>query len=154
MDDSKWDSYFKFCFVRNPYDRIVSGWNYICETQLLSIDFDKYVKLQNVVSDYEYSHTFLPQSTHIFTGNDESKIYMDYLGKFECLEEEFVTILKRIGFNDNEIVHNPEIKLNARGKSKTKTKNVINNNKILHDVNKIYEEDFKHLHYNKLEQID
>ena len=40
MDETKWNEYFKFCFVRNPYDRAVSGWNYLMETEKLNIDFD------------------------------------------------------------------------------------------------------------------
>ena len=29
MTPEKWDTYYKFCFVRDPYDRIVSAWNHV-----------------------------------------------------------------------------------------------------------------------------
>ena len=42
MTKDKWDNYFIFTFVRNPYDRIVSGWNY-CNKY--NIPFENYINI-------------------------------------------------------------------------------------------------------------
>jgi hypothetical protein len=57
MSDEKWKSYFKFCFFRNPYERLYSGFNYCMNKLNLDIEFDKYLYLNpDQISDFEYFH--------------------------------------------------------------------------------------------------
>jgi hypothetical protein len=137
MDDHKWDSYFKFCFVRNPYDRIISGWNYICEIKHLNIGFKRYIDLKDIVNENEYFHVFLPQSTHFL--NEKNEKYIDFIGRFEHLEEDFKEILLKIGFNENEITHNTSRTRNKRPHSSVNI--TINDQQILDKVNKICKPD-------------
>ena len=87
MDDVKWDDYYKFCFVRNPYDRAVSGWNYLMETEKLNIDFPEYLKMKDIVSENEYWHIFLSQYETIL--DEDGEVFVDHVGKFEDLEKIF-----------------------------------------------------------------
>ena len=48
MTPQKWDSYYKFCFIRNPYDKIVSAWNHI---NRFNIPFKNYLRLINICND-------------------------------------------------------------------------------------------------------
>jgi hypothetical protein len=147
MDKTKWNEYFKFVFVRNPYDRAVSGWNYNMETEKLNIDFNIYIEMGSIVSDEEYWHCFLPQSESVIDENGD--YFVNFVGKFETLEEDFQKILKKIGFK--KILHNPEVKKNNRKHNSYKK---YYDQRTLDIVNKIYEKDFELFGYKKYELID
>ena len=107
MTPYKWKTYYKFCFIRNPYDKIISAWNHI---NRFNIPFKNYLNLFNTCNDVEYMHMFLPQIKNIIDVN--KKININYIGKFEKLEEDFQIILSNIGIK--KIIHNPSKKLNKR----------------------------------------
>ena len=104
MTNKKWDEYYKFCFFRNPYDRLYSGFNYCMNKLNINIDFENYIFLDSKnVSDFEYFHIFMPQYKHMINNNKELKI--DYIADFNNINDEFIKILKHIGFTDEEIIH-------------------------------------------------
>lgn len=146
MDEDKWNTYFKFCFVRNPYDRAVSGWNYLMETEKLNIDFDKYLKMKDIVSENEYWHVFLSQYDTLLDEN--GKLFIDFVAKFENLENDFQTVLNKIGFQ--KIIHKNKFK-NKRNKANYKD---FYNQESLDIVNKIYENDFIFFNYTKYDNIN
>ena len=146
MDDSKWKNYFKFCFVRNPYDRAVSGWNYLMETLKLNIDFEKYLGMKNIVSENEYWHVFLSQYESIIDENDN--IFVDYVGKFENLENDFENILKKICFDK---IKHKQIFMNRRNNENYKK---YYTQKALDIINQIYEKDFINFNYVKYDKLE
>ena len=104
MTPEKWNSYFIFTFTRNPYDRIVSGWNY-CNRR--NINFKTYLKLDAVglINSYDYWHVFMTQTRHLIDTNGRPRV--DYIGKLENIEYDLTNILRKLGFN---IIHKPSIK--------------------------------------------
>lgn len=144
MNQEKWDKYYKFCFIRNPYDRIVSAWNHI---NRFNIPFQNYLNLKNKCNDVEFIHMFMPQYRSMI--NEKAKNYINYIGFFENLNDDFDIILKNIGIKD--IVHNKENKLNVR---KHKPFYEYYNQEVLDKVNYLMDEDFKYLNYEKINNID
>lgn len=149
MDDKKWNTYTKFCVVRNPYEKAISAWNYLMETQKLNIEFDKYLKFKDIVSENEYWHLFLSQYENMIDSNGKMLVDLDNIIKFEKLEEDFERILKKIGVK--EMIHNKDKVKNSRPHGYYKE---YYNQESLNTINKIYEKDFELFGYKKYDNID
>lgn len=104
MTTQKWDTYYKFTFIRNPYDRMISGWNHMNP----KIPFSRYVHMKQHVSDMEYIHVFMNQVRHII--NERGQIVVQFIGKFESLEEDLDRVLTNLGVYYR--IHNPYQRVN------------------------------------------
>lgn len=104
----EFDQYFKFAFVRNPWERLVSAYvyflqdggnpyrqNWACRQFGHFADFDEFVKhwvpLRAMRSEKPHFHT---QSSFVTLGG---RVGVDFLGRMENLEEDFATIARRLG---------------------------------------------------------
>jgi hypothetical protein len=113
FDPHAWNEYFKFAFVRNPFDFEIS--DYFWRTKLLNkpIDFKEFLsrKIDCNRSDPQKIVPFPTTNWPIFTIND--KLAVDYVGRFEELEKEIKNIGARLGLSlDINIV--PRAKNNYR----------------------------------------
>ena len=136
MNDEKWNTYFIFTFIRNPYDRIVSGWNYVNK---YNIPFDNFLNINNKANSYDYWHVFMTQSRHLIDNN--GKINANFIGKFENIENDLKNVLKKIGINN--VVHIPYIK-NSKKHNDYKT---YYTKETIDKVNLLMKEDFELLDY-------
>lgn len=143
MNEQKWNTYYIFSFIRNPYDRIVSGWNYVNK---YNIPFDKFINIYTNSNCYDYWHVFMTQKRHIIDINGLLKT--DYLGKFENMEDDLKIILEKIGFKN--INHKP-FKKNSKSHNDYKT---YYNSEILEKVNFILKEDIESFDYEKINDIN
>jgi hypothetical protein len=101
------DHYFKFTFVRNPWDRLYSAYNYLknggwdendrrwAEQHWAGIDsFEQFV-LEWLTPERLNSHLHLrPQ--HYFLLDWRGKVLVDYLGYFETINDDFAAIASRV----------------------------------------------------------
>ena len=98
-----WNGYFKFTFVRNPFDKIVSQYHYNQRNNFTSKDltFKEYVKewsLGKKISKF-------PQQ-HLFYIDDK----LDFIGKFENLQEDFNVVCDKIGIPQQQLPHKNQSK--------------------------------------------
>ena len=142
MNMDKWNNYFIFTFIRNPYDRIVSGWNYVNKR---NITFKRYMDINLNDNSYNYWHVFMPQTRHIISYN--GKIRSDFIGKFENLEDDLKIVLNRLGIKN--IIHKSFVK------NSKKHNNYITyyDNEVLEKVNIIIKEDLDNFDYEKIDNI-
>jgi hypothetical protein len=95
---------FKFAFVRNPWDRLVSEYSFVCDREIHPRH--KEVK---ALPDF---HAYLVYERYRARGRSQAdmlkdrdgKLGMDFVGRFENLRDDFSEICSRIGV-DSELPH-------------------------------------------------
>ncbi|EFI34022.1 conserved hypothetical protein [Desulfonatronospira thiodismutans ASO3-1] len=97
FDESAWNNFFKFCFVRNPYEKAVSDYIWRVKAKNLDISFLDFLKHLESPNLYKDDHIVPTQIDNwpMYTIND--KIAVDFIGKYENLYHDFEQICKIIG---------------------------------------------------------
>lgn len=111
ISEEIWNSYFKFTFVRNPWDRAYSDYLWIMADRKLKGSFKEYItktgNFERCLTDkdhetYRGDH-LLPQTEFYHT---DGKFKMDFVGRFEKLSEDVAIVNKNIKslrlFNSHE----------------------------------------------------
>lgn len=116
LDPDKFDRYFKFTFVRNPWDRAVSAYTYLSrggsaaseEDALWSPfvngfeSFDAFVCQWMSPDNIMRNALFTPQV--VFLKDMFGQLSMDFVGRFENLERDFRQVAQRLQVN-GELPH-------------------------------------------------
>lgn len=100
VNQQQFDSYFKFAFVRNPWSRVVSWYKNVLRDPLHQKEhgvksdctFDQFLK--------NHSKQWALRSQLFWLKNSRGEIGVDFVGRFERLEQDFSHISRIIGFND------------------------------------------------------
>lgn len=154
LTNEKWESYFKFTFIRNPYDKLVSAYKYINSNSYgnKKVTFKQFIDNKDISTDYTYFHAFITQYQQLLNLNNE--ININYFGKFENLNVELINILKMIGVK--KILHYGIIEKNISINRSNVDKNyaLYYTDEILQKVNNIFDEDFSYFKYKKNETIE
>jgi chondroitin 4-sulfotransferase 11 len=104
----KFRRYFKFAFVRNPWDRLVSTYFFLQSGGLNEQDqawsnrvlpayqdFDSFVKGWLTPKNIKSWVHFRPQ--HEFICDQNGRNMMDFTGRLENMQEDFKVVAKRVG---------------------------------------------------------
>jgi hypothetical protein len=136
LSEDLFDDYYKFSFVRNPWDRVVSIYHYLGYDR-------KFIFGEFVLNHlHELLHTYYwflkPQKEFITTNNN---IMVDFIGRYENLQSDFDIVCKKLGIEDSALIH------------KNKSKRNFNEYKAYYNstskdlVYKIYKQDVKLFKY-------
>lgn len=97
LGSRRYEEIFSFCFVRNPWDWLVSLYSYIVENErhprhnsVAGMSFPEFVQHETTVRNVR-------QSDWITDG--EGRQIVSYVGKFETLEKDCETIFRQIGIS-------------------------------------------------------
>ena len=90
-----YDEYFKFAFIRNPWDRVVSWFKYY------GYEMDSEWLSRSNLEDYP-KFFWYNQSEWLFEG---SSLIVNYIGRFENLQQDFDTVCDKIGIDRQPLPH-------------------------------------------------
>jgi len=98
----EFSGFFKFSFVRNPWDRILSEYRY--RNYFHHRSFRDFVlnKLPQPGWDDQYRHV-MPQYDMLH--DREGNLLVDFIGRFETLQADFDTVCERLGISDSSLPH-------------------------------------------------
>jgi len=107
-----YNSYYKFSFVRNPWDKAVSQYMYIKERKdllefigMTSKDpFIKYLNLIQKIKHVQWEEQFK------FVLDDNGELIVDYLGKLENFQEDVLVVLDKLKLDVDNIPHSKKTK--------------------------------------------
>jgi chondroitin 4-sulfotransferase 11 len=104
-----WSGYFKFAFVRNPWDRLVS-WYHMCVQTPNANPFARYIKDNAPTFDDFLKKTTTGMAERTtrnqldYVTDDRGELIVDFVGRYERLGDEFARIRERIGLGE-ELPH-------------------------------------------------
>lgn len=136
ISNPKYKDYFKFTFVRNPWDRIVSCYvdkilNFP-DDNLISVyqwykpkmTFEEFVEGVAMTPDI-YSDTHF-KSQSCFVVNENNELIVDFVGKLETLDADFKIVCEKLGIENQKLpVKNPSWKKNYKEYYTEKTMKII-----------------------------
>lgn len=114
----QYDDYFKFTFVRNPWDRLVSCY---CDKIMgknhkrhdigsaafpeirKGMPFDEFVRVVHAIPDKEADSHF--RSQHVSLFGPDGRVMVDFVGRFENLREDFAHVSREIGVPEIQLPH-------------------------------------------------
>jgi hypothetical protein len=96
------DSYFKFAFVRNPWDRVVSEYKYRRHAQKYSFKIFLFEHFPMPSWSDQYCHV-IPQ--YDFLHDQNGILLVDFVGRFENLQEDFTYICDRLNIKIKTLPH-------------------------------------------------
>src|SRR5215212_3725330 len=115
LDD--WNEYFKFAFVRNPWDRLVSWysmvmtmprdgnelWRYVHDN---SSTFDEFI--HNCTDEVEIKdggHYSFAYNQLDYVTDDHGNLLVDFIGRLENFEKDIQEVFRSIGFELEAVPH-------------------------------------------------
>ncbi|WEX73985.1 sulfotransferase family protein [Sinorhizobium numidicum] len=98
FDPSAWKHYFKFCFVRNPFERAVSVYNWHYRKAETRPSFSQMLCL--IEEGAAKTERINWESWQLYTKNDE--IVVDFVGRQERLADDLSIICDRLGMRFDE----------------------------------------------------
>lgn len=152
QDEKKFKNYFKFTFIRNPWDRLVSAYSFLKQGGMDEADkiwanenlseFDSFrsfvlaLKKSNFKAKILKWNHFKPQ--YLFLLNENGKIEVDFIGRYENLNEDYEKIRMKLGKKN---------KLNFLNKSNRKDYTEYYDNELVEIVYNIYKKDINLFNY-------
>jgi hypothetical protein len=111
-ENKSFNEYFHFLFARNPFDRLVSSYKYF---KKYGKDGSGDIKMGDIVNRYDTFQNFVKNLKNI---NDDEWVYrhfnqqvywvvdkLDYIGRFENLQEDFNIACDKIGIPRQKLPH-------------------------------------------------
>ena len=144
---NNFNNFFKFCFVRNPYNRLYSSYMFLKKGGVNIHDINAYNKYLSCYKDFEdfvlngLSEELIGEIIHFtpqtyFICDNSGSIIVDFIGRFESLEKDVAKLSKILDMEINL----PHLNINEKDY-------YIYTDEMKIKVNEVYKQDFDLLAY-------
>jgi len=99
-------NYFKFTFIRNPWDRFVSIYHYLLNTTFCfkdKIDINEFARTIFLTKNNHCKWHCLPQYFHLL--DEYNNLNIDFIGRFENLQQDFNFVCDKIRTPQQQLPH-------------------------------------------------
>ena len=104
LDSSIWNSYFKFTFVRNPWDLLVSKYHWALKTKWDNEKgFINKIKKLDDFEEYVLSPLCNKRNCKDIISSEKGEIEVDFIGKYENLERDFLSVCKKLSLSTSKL---------------------------------------------------
>ncbi len=110
INETTWNSYFKFTIVRNPWSRALSDYLWMTQTNNIKDTFTNYISSKGA-----FKEILTNQNTMNYRGDHLNKQLMylnvnnineiNQIARFENLESDIITLLKKLGISIKYLPH-------------------------------------------------
>lgn len=104
MPAKKFESYFKFAFVRNPWERLVSEYEFI----LSRPEHGRYKRVSGLKGFNEFIHMQIPRPDAYqlnLLSDRKGALLMDFVGHLENLDRDWQSVCEQIGIAHQALPH-------------------------------------------------
>jgi hypothetical protein len=144
-----WENYFKFAFVRDPYDRMLSWYFYRQREQLRDPSHPRHHLYTGDWTFAEFIERFADDELMLkqvdFIAPHQGGLLVDYVGRYERLQPDFELVCDRLGL---PLVELPRVRASARPEGGTAA---LWTGKSRGIVNDYFREDFEFFGYPVIE---
>lgn len=160
ISPEQWKTYYKFTFVRNPYDRLVSAWKYINKLIEKTTNekkdrpsFADFCKHPSRCDEYAFFHAFISQREQLL--NTKGELNLQFIGKFENLNEDFIKVLTNLGVtkfkHKSFLINDVRVNKVAESDASTAIYPDLYTDELITLTNTYFADDFKEFGFSKCE---
>lgn len=107
---TEFKNYFKFTFIRNPWDRVVSFYHYQIKRKWDYYPFDETIPFKEFVKNWLKQ---MPRQTTLNThpcydwiSDEHDELIIDFVGRVENFQKDFDIVCEKIGIPQCKLPHN------------------------------------------------
>lgn len=138
LPEDVWNTYFKFAFVRDPYDRFISTYFFLNRGQLVAGE-DETRNMKEAIQFKPYNSMLLVAPQHHLITERDGTIGIDYVARYEDIQAAYEHICGQIGI--------PTKILTKKNTSDHKPSNSYYDSELRTLVSNFYRTDFELLGY-------